>query len=131
MALGWMTILQNVPWSEVITHAPKVVEGARKLWGSVRRRPDGAAPAAGAVPVGAAPDSPEALAARLAALEAQVAALHQQMADSSELIQSLAEQNTQLVARVEMHRLRFQRLAAALGVVAVIAVFALAGPWGR
>ena len=130
MALGWMTILQNVPWSEVITHAPKVVEGARKLWGSVRRRPDAVAPAT-AVPAGAAPDSPEALAARLAALEAQVAALHQQMADSSELIQSLAEQNTQLVARVEMHRLRFKRLAAALGVVAVIAVVALAGPWGR
>lgn len=32
MAIGWLTILKSVPWAEVISNAPKVAEGARKLW---------------------------------------------------------------------------------------------------
>ena len=28
MAIGWLTILQSVPWTEVIKNAPKVAEGA-------------------------------------------------------------------------------------------------------
>jgi hypothetical protein len=43
-----------------------------------------------------------------------VADLHQQMLASSELIQALADQNTQLIRRVEVNRVRLLWLAALL-----------------
>ena len=50
----------------------------------------------------------------------------------SELIQSLAEQNTQLIRRAEVNRLRLLMLASVTAVVAVVAVIgltlSLAGP---
>jgi hypothetical protein len=45
-------------------------------------------------------------------LQLAVADLHQQMLVSSELIQSLANQNTQLIKRVEVNRVRLLWLAA-------------------
>jgi hypothetical protein len=39
MAIGWLAVLQNVPWSEVINNAPKVADGAKKLWNAVTRKP--------------------------------------------------------------------------------------------
>lgn len=60
MAIGWLTVLQNVPWSEVIGNAPKVAEGAKKLWGAMRKTP--AAAAAGTA-------TPPSDAARITALE--------------------------------------------------------------
>ena len=42
MAAGWVTVLQMVPWGEVIKNAPKVADGAVKLWNSVsKKRVDG------------------------------------------------------------------------------------------
>ena len=32
MAIPWLTLLKVVPWSDVIANAPKVADGARKLW---------------------------------------------------------------------------------------------------
>ena len=32
MPIPWLTVLQAVPWGEVIRNAPKVAEGARTLW---------------------------------------------------------------------------------------------------
>ena len=29
MAIGWLTILKTVPWTEVISNAPKVADGAK------------------------------------------------------------------------------------------------------
>lgn len=98
MAIGWMTILSNVPWSEVIKNAPVVADGARKLWNKVGGKGAAAEPAA---PVPAA--SPE---ERVAELQARVDALHAQMLTASEVIASLAEQNAQLVARIESNRRR-------------------------
>ena len=48
MAISWLSVLQAVPWSDVISNAPKVAEGARKLWKSVgpRGADDAAEPAA-------------------------------------------------------------------------------------
>jgi hypothetical protein len=108
MALGWITVLKMVPWGDVIENAPKVASGAKKLWQNVGKRP---VPAATAASAGAVePSGPPALAAlhaQVAALQAAVADLHQQMLVSSELIQSLADQNTQLIRRVELNRKRF------------------------
>jgi hypothetical protein len=124
MAIGWLTVLKMVPWGDVIENAPKVANGAKKLWQSVGKKP------VAAVPVRPAPDAalgsgPAAVAdlqAQVASLQMSVADLHQQMLASSELIQSLANQNTQLIKRVEVNRVRLLWLAAWLLVLTVVLV---------
>ncbi len=115
MAIGWLTILKSVPWTEVIKNAPKVAEGAKKLWSAVgkQRAADGAADAGAQPAASHEPHTLEALEARAAALEAAVSDLNQQMLASSELIKELAEQNAQLVKRIEANRKRTLWLAAA------------------
>jgi len=65
------------------------------------------------------------LEARVASLEAEVSDLHEQMLASSELIKGLAEQNTQLIKRIEANRVRTLWLAAATAVIALVAATAL------
>ena len=126
MALGWLAVLQMVPWSDVIKNAPKVADSAKKLWGSVGQK----APVATTATTGnLAQLSPEgrtiaALQARVLTLESVTEGLHEQMLASSELIKALAEQNTQLIRRAEVSRIRLLLLA---GVTALVAVVALAG----
>ena len=141
MALGWLTVLKTVPWGEVIGNAPKLADGARRLWKAVKddEAPAAEAPAAPSVPpAGAAPEAPDALqaieafAARVARAESSAEELRRQMVASSELLQALAEQNAQLVQRTEALRVRLARLAAAAGVLgagltAVVAWLALRG----
>lgn len=125
MAIGWLSVLKMVPWGDVIENAPKVASGAKKLWHTVGKKP--AAPAGAPAPVPGAPvDVPEpvaALQAQVTQLQTSVAELHQQMLESSALIGSLAEQNTQLIARVEVNRKR----VLALGVAVVVLSLVVAG----
>lgn len=109
MAISWLAVLQSVPWSDVIRNAPKVADGARKLWKTVGRQTAEPPPPAdrGAI----APTAAE-MAARLASLEAEVTGLQAQMRASSELIKDLAEQNAQLIQRAETNRVRTMWLAA-------------------
>lgn len=108
MAFGWFSLLQLVPWGEVINNAPKVVEGARKLWNAVARKPPAEElPIVIAQPALASGEPTLAsLQAQLAAAQAAVSDLHNQMLASSELIKALADQNTQLIKRVEATRIR-------------------------
>ncbi|HEX6363355.1 MAG TPA: hypothetical protein VFZ93_10385 [Albitalea sp.] len=121
----WLTVLKTLPWGEVITNAPKVADGARKLWQVVAKKPP-PDPAAVETAVGDAPASERsavaALEARIAPLEAAAADTHGQMLQSAELIRTLAEQNTQLVQRVEALRVRLLWLAACTGALAVAVV---------
>lgn len=113
MALGWLTVLKMVPWGDVIENAPKVASGAKKLWQSVGKKPVAAAPVASAHAVLRAESPAVAVLQReVAELQVAVADLHQQMLVSTELIQSLANQNTQLIKRVEVNRVRLFWLAA-------------------
>jgi hypothetical protein len=98
MGISWLTVLAAVPWEEVIRNAPKVADGAKKLWSSVRKDGKGAA-----VPAAGNPADPQ---VRIATLEATVDELSKQMQASAELIKALAEQNTQLVQRIELNRRR-------------------------
>ena len=41
MALPWKLILTNVPWKDVLNQAPKIADGAKKLWGSMGRKNGG------------------------------------------------------------------------------------------
>ncbi len=99
MAIGWLTILSNVPWTDVIKNAPAVADGAKKLWKKVGGKASTAS---------AEPASPE---DRIANLQARVDELNAQMLAASEVVQSLAEQNAQLIARVETTRRRMLALA--------------------
>ena len=127
MAIGWLTILKSVPWTEVIRNAPKVAEGARKLWNAVgkQRAADEAADAAAPPAASHEPHTLEALEARVAALEAAVSNLHGQMFASSELIKELAEQNAQFVKRIEANRKRTFWLGAATLALAIVVFSAL------
>ena len=114
MAIGWLTILKTVPWTEVISNAPKVADGAKKLWKTVAKKTGAqtsstqAAPTTGAA--GAQSASP--LEARVFEMETRTAELHAQMLASSELIKALAEQNAELVKRIEAIRVRILWLGA-------------------
>lgn len=141
MAIGWLTVLKALPWSDVISNAPKVAEGAKKLWSAVPRR--GPAPqAADEAPVGSADGDLQAAAAPAASrdemaeavavlrlgvthLDTSVGELQEQMVASSALIKALAEQNTHLIERVEAHRVRVLYLTVATAIVGVVAVVAL------
>ena len=121
MPISWLTVLQAVPWSDVIRNAPKVADGAKKLWSTVAGQPAQALVDAGTPARSRDDRSPEVLQARIDALDATVADLHGQLLASAELIRELAEQNTQMVRRVELNRVRAVRLTWALAGVALVA----------
>lgn len=126
MAIPWLTVLKLVPWSDVISNAPKVADGARKLWDAVGKKPAGPQPAAKATQGSSlAAQGASELEARIASLEAASADLHEQMLASSELIKALAEQNAQLIRRIEANRVRTLWLAAATAGIALVALTAL------
>lgn len=117
MAIGILSILKGVPWGDVILHAPAVAEAARRLWSSVGRK------SADRNEQAVAANTPE---GRLAELEKHLAELHEQMLASSGLIRELAEQNAQLVRRLEVQRRWIVGLASATGAMALVGVVLLA-----
>ena len=133
MAIGWMTVLNLVPWGEVIKNAPAVADGAKKLWDSVGKKPAAASPGTDvATPPPEAAASPvAALQSRLERADASIAQLHEQMHASSELIKALAEQNSELIRRVEVNRVRVLWLAALVLLFGAIAGLNLAVTFSR
>jgi hypothetical protein len=126
MAIGWLTVLQSVPWADVITNAPKVADGAKRLWNAVGKKspaPEFSAESAQPAPSSEAEAIAE-LRARLSAMEAATADLHEQMLASSELIKALADQNAQLIKGIEANRIRVAWL---VGVTVVASIIAAAG----
>ncbi|MFT6591060.1 MAG: hypothetical protein ACJA2P_001913 [Rhodoferax sp.] len=127
MAIGLMTVLKIIPWVDVIRNAPVVADGAKKLWSTVGKK----------TPLQEMPESrqssspttePQAigmLQARLTAMEATTSELHQQMLASSALITSLAEQNSELIKRVEANRVRVLWLSLVTLVSGALAVASL------
>lgn len=127
MAIGWLTVLKTVPWGDVLANAPKVADGAKKLWNSVGKTPATPESSPPAAPAASGSDSQvmAELRTRLVALEAAGAALHEQMLASSQLIKALAEQNAELIEGMAANRIRIVWLARATLVTGIIAVFAL------
>ncbi len=113
MAVGWMTALKLVPWGDVIEATPQIMQAARKLLGSTQKTPPGAAAPTAAT---GAPVDP------LQAMQARITQLEEEQRASAVLIQSLAEQNAQLVRAIDALRVRSQRLlwgSVATGVVTI------------
>lgn len=126
MPIPWITVLQAVPWSEVIRNAPKVAEGAKKLWKTVGKKPSSPEVAESSTQPAVSPEQTLAqLEVRTEALEATVADLHEQMFAASELIKALADQNTQLVQRIEANRVHMLGLSVTTAVVAIAALVGL------
>jgi hypothetical protein len=134
MAIGWISVLKTVPWGEVISNAPKVADGAKKLWGAVADKVTPPRPSASADQEDVAPELAPivALQGRVASVEAATAELHEQMRASSALIKTLAEQNAELIKGIEImrRRMRWWSIAMAIACIAVAVQTALVyGRW--
>lgn len=119
MAAGaFISILSNIPWGQVVENAPKVADGAARLWKAVTRKKTGQSADASIKAVADVEQSATEV------LTTRVAAMEEQMRASAELIKALAEQNTQLVRKIELNSLRLHRLTAAtaIGAVALLGV---------
>ncbi|MFL9925842.1 hypothetical protein PQR62_16295 [Herbaspirillum lusitanum] len=113
--MGWLTALKLIPWVDVVQATPGIVRGARDLWSRTRKSKSAVQDASVA---GAPVDSdPAQLAVRIAQLE-------NEQIEASNLINTLAEQNAQLVAALDGVRKRTRLLSVfcvllACGVVAL------------
>lgn len=137
MAIPWLVVLKSVPWTDVISNAPKVVDGAKRLWNTVSGKPVPRASPTESADISPTPEpvaepgpDPHAeaisrLQARLLATESATAELHNQMLASTELIQSLADQNAQLIKHLEDHRGRIKWLTLATLAFGAVAVLGL------
>lgn len=128
MAIGWLTVLQSVPWGDVVNNAPKVAAGAKKLWSVVGKKTPPDARSAVEPQASRVPEAQGAMALqlRLDELESALADMQGQMVASSGLIKELAEQNTQLILRIETLRRRLGWLAGLLAVTSLLAAGSLA-----
>lgn len=127
MAVPWWTLAKAVPWSDVIEHAPAVVNAARKL---LKRKPGedaggdangGGTGVAAPVPDTATPLTPAELTVQLHAARTEAAQLRTQLTDTQQLLQELAEQQARTLAQVEDHRTQLDRMRLHLMAVAVMA----------
>lgn len=125
MAIPWMVALKVIPWGDVIEHAPKVLNAARKLMDR-QKAPPSTATAPVPMDLGAAPPTLGELQNRL--IEArqlliQQAGVQEQMAQT---VAELAEQNARLVGAVDLLRKRTRVLMVAIAVLAVGVVWLMA-----
>lgn len=127
MAAGWWTVLKTVPWSDVISAAPQVATGARRLWDTVNRKPGAVDPATGLSHEMAAQEDDiiGLLIARSEQNDAELNDLRNQMRSASELIANLADQNAQLIAKMDVQRQKITWLGVTAGLSALLAVVAL------
>jgi hypothetical protein len=123
MAAPWFALFSAIPWTDVITHAPTVAKGAKKLWQKVssRKATDTETPGSSAVADPVA--SPE---ARIFALETRLAESDARQQESAELLAALASQNADLVRAAEELRRRVRTLGIGLGIAIALAFAALA-----
>ena len=124
MAIAW---LAAVPWTEVIKAAPAVIENAKKLWNSVAKKPLPTPPvtATGEKLLSDEAQAISFLESRISDVELHVGELDTQMRASSELIKTLADQNGQLISRIETNRRFVFWLIVATAATSVVSVTCL------
>ena len=122
MAIPWLSALKVIPWGDVISHAPSVLEKARDL---MARKPVEAAPQPMAT-ANAHDEVPSLgeLKNRLLATSMQIDALQQRQAQLTQTVSELAEQNAALLSAVTGLRqtLRLMVFGLALAFVGIGAV---------
>ena len=105
MSIPWIAALKIIPWGDVIEHAPKVLNAARRLLDK-QKAPTAPSPAGPPLDPTAAPPSLGELRNRLIEnrqLIDQQGAAQEQMAQT---LSELAEQNARLVEAVQLLRVR-------------------------
>lgn len=122
MAIPWLAALKVIPWGDVISHAPTVLEKARDL---MARKPVEAASSSMATP-NAHDDVPslDELKIRLQVVSMQLDELQQRQTQLTQTVTELAEQNAALLSAVIGLRqtLRLMALGLALAFVGLGAV---------
>jgi hypothetical protein len=126
MAIPWLLALKVIPWGDVIEHAPKVLNAARKL---MDRQPPATGKASSPVeildlPTGNPPSLGE-LKNRLVEARQLIEQQAQTQAQLAQTLAELAEQNARLVGAVDMLRLRTRMLMWAVGVLGAGVLWAL------
>ncbi|MBN2038892.1 MAG: hypothetical protein JW864_02555 [Spirochaetes bacterium] len=126
MTPALLTLLKSVPWDIVIRNAPRVAAEAKKLWDTIAKKeiqeiPSGRQSGTEAVKK----MTPSEMQSKIIFLEKAVSDLNNQMLASSEIIKELAEQNTQLVRRIETSRVRLKLIALISTAVWIILVISL------
>ncbi|WP_439589873.1 hypothetical protein [Hydrogenophaga sp.] len=124
MAIPWMVALKVIPWGDVIEHAPKVLNAARKLMDR-QKAPLTPMPPAEPLDLNQAPSLGE-LKNRLVEarqLIDQQAAVQEQMAQT---LAELAEQNARLVGAVDLLRKRTRILLVVAGLLLIGVVWLFA-----
>jgi hypothetical protein len=117
MAIPWLSALKVIPWGDVISHAPSVLEKARDL---MSRKPAEAAPSSMATP-NAHDEVPSLgeLKNRLLAANVQIDELQQRQTQLTQTVSELAEQNAALVSVVRGLRQSLRLVGLGLALVFV------------
>ncbi len=124
MAIPWLSALKVIPWGDVISHAPSVLEKARDL---MARKPADAQPHSMATPnVHDEVPSLGELKNRLLDASLQIEGLQQRQAELAQTVSELAEQNAALVSVVSSLRQTVRWMVGGLILVVVgVGVLAL------
>jgi hypothetical protein len=123
MAISWVAALKMVPWTDVIQAAPHVLKAAKGL---MKKSPgQEAADAMASAPSSTGPQTSlpsnagELALQQVAQLEARVQQLEAAQRASAQVLEQMAEQQTQIVQTVGLLRTGATRLAWACGVLGV------------
>lgn len=100
--MGWLTALKFLPWGEMIEYAPKLVNGAQKLWQRVKTEKA----ETDAIIIDQEPESLDQAARELQELKQQLQDMQAQQLELSNLVSELAAQNQHLVSAVSVLRMR-------------------------
>lgn len=125
MAIPWLVALKVIPWGDVIEHAPKVLNAARKLLDEKRAgKPADAVPMGDVIEVGSSdPPSLGELKNRLIAAQQQIDQQAEAQEQLAQTLAELAEQNARLVGAVAVLRTRTRLL------LWVVAALVAGGVW--
>lgn len=128
MAAGWLRVLKAVPWGEVLAAAPQVAGSARRLWETVGRRgaPEPGFDLGEAMAHAPIDEDIAILASRIEQQDATIVQLHGQVREATKVITELADQNAQLVARMQGARERLATVTLIAAGSALLSVISLA-----
>ncbi len=102
-----LKVASQIPWDKVIELAPTIAERAGTLWTTIKNKKKPLSVDESSVYASYSTELSESdiLKGRLDLLAQRVESLEEQLQASSGLLKTLAEQNTSLVQRMELHRI--------------------------
>ena len=107
--------LKSLPWSTIVSNAPLIVEGAKKLVSLVKSKPAGEATSPEAETFAGDPQS------EVAALRARIQRLEEEQRQAAELLRAMAEGQAEMAKALEALRAR-ARLTLRVAVISLVGV---------